>query len=147
VVPIRYEARPEGSETNLRPFRDGGRILVTLYRLTKTNNPLFYFGSVGTLSLFVGLCVAAFVGYEWFVRGIGREALAVVAASGILLGVQLIIFGVLSDIIVTVNREQTRRLEELAQQLSDENSGEGERRDSSAASIEAETGSFDDIED
>jgi dolichol-phosphate mannosyltransferase len=147
VVPIRYEARPEGSETNLRPFRDGGRILVTLYRLTKTNNPLFYFGSVGTLSLFVGLCVAAFVGYEWFVRGIGREALAVVAASGILLGVQLVIFGVLSDIIVTVNREQTRRLEELAQQLSDENSGEGERRDSSAASIEAETGSFDDIED
>jgi NhaP-type Na+/H+ or K+/H+ antiporter len=99
------------------------------------------------LPAIVGLSVAAFVGYEWFVRGIGREALAVVAASGILLGVQLVIFGVLSDIIVTVNREQTRRLEELAQQLSDGPGGDGERRDTSGASIEAEAGSFDDTED
>jgi dolichol-phosphate mannosyltransferase len=139
VVPIRYEARPEGSETNLRPFQDGGRIVLTLYRLTKTNNPLFYFGSVGALALLAGLSVAAYVGYDYFRYGISHEALAVVAASGVILGVQLLIFGVLSDIIVTVNREQTRRLEEVAEQLGGEREPAIERRDTGAPSPGAET--------
>ena len=48
VAPVRYERRPGGSETNLHPLRDGGRIVFTLYALTKTNNPLFYFGFVAS---------------------------------------------------------------------------------------------------
>jgi dolichol-phosphate mannosyltransferase len=114
VVPVSYRARPDGSETNLRPVRDGGKILVTLYRLAKTHNPLFYFGSVGSLSTIVGTVVGAYVGIEYFTVGISHEALAVVSAFGILFGVQLLMFGVLSDMIVTLNREQTRRLEEIA---------------------------------
>ncbi len=119
VVPVTYRSRPDDSDTNLDPIRDGGRILMTLFRLAKTNNPLFYFGSVGVLSMLAGFVVAAFVGYEWFAKGIGHEGLAVVAAAGILLGVQLMMFGVLSDVIVAVNREQTRRLEELSDRLDD----------------------------
>ncbi|MFC7175744.1 S-layer glycoprotein N-glycosyltransferase AglJ [Halosegnis marinus] len=120
VVPVTYGARPDESETNLHPVKDGARIFLTLYRLAKTNNPLFYFGSVGVASLFAGLAVAGYVAYEWFVvePPVSHEALAVVAAAGIILGVQLVMFGVLSDIVVAVNREQTRRLEELAEQLS-----------------------------
>ena len=113
VVPISYRARPDGSETNLRPIRDGGKILVTLYRLAKTHNPLFYFGSVGSLSTVFGAVVGAYVGIEYFTVGISHEALAVVSAFGILFGVQLLMFGVLSDMIVTLNREQTRRIEEI----------------------------------
>jgi dolichol-phosphate mannosyltransferase len=126
VVGITYGARPDDSETNLHPIKDGARIYLTLFRLAKTNNPLFYFGSVGVMSLLAGLAVAAYVAYEWFVRTppVSHEALAVVAASGILLGVQLLMFGVLSDVIVAVNREQTRRIEELARRL-----GRGEQRD------------------
>lgn len=118
VVPVTYRTRPDESETNLHPVKDGGRILLTLYRLAKTNNPLFYFGSVGVAAVFAGVALAAWVGYEWFVLGVSHEAVAVVSAAGVLLGVQLLMFGVLSDIIVAVNREQTRRLEELAEQLS-----------------------------
>lgn len=113
VVPISYRARPDGSETNLRPVRDGGKILATLYRLAKTHNPLFYFGSVGSLSTVVGALVGAYVGIEYFTVGISHEALAVVSAFGILFGVQLLMFGVLSDMIVTLNREQTRHIEEI----------------------------------
>lgn len=113
VVPIRYRARPDGSETNLRPLRDGTKILLTLYRLAKTNNPLFYFGSVGTLSTLFGTLVAAYVLVEWLTVRVSHEVLAVVAAFAILFGVQLVIFGVLSDMIVAINREQTRRVEEL----------------------------------
>jgi dolichol-phosphate mannosyltransferase len=120
VVPISYDARPDDSESNLHPIKDGGRIFLTLYRLAKTNNPLFYFGSLGTAALLSGLGVAAYVGYKFYIHepAVSHEALAVVAASGIILGVQLLVFGVLTDIIVAVNREQTRRLEELAAQLS-----------------------------
>jgi dolichol-phosphate mannosyltransferase len=113
VVPIRYEARPDDSDTNLHPIRDGGVILVTLYQLAKTSNPLFYFGSVGVASSLVGVLVGGYVGYEWFVKvpRESHEVLAVVAAFAILFGVQLLMFGVLSDLIVTLHREQMRRLE------------------------------------
>jgi dolichol-phosphate mannosyltransferase len=119
VVPIRYRARPDESETNLRPFRDGGDIVLTLYQMAKTNNPLFYFGSVGTISTVVGVALGAWVAVEWVVRSISHEVIAVVSAFAILVGVQLLMFGVLSDMLVQVNREQTRRLEDLTARLSE----------------------------
>jgi dolichol-phosphate mannosyltransferase len=129
VVPITYRARPDDSETNLNPVTDGGRIFLALYRLAKTNNPLFYFGSVGVASLAAGLALAAYVAAEWFLRtpSVSHEALTVVAAAGIILGVQLVVFGMLSDAIVTANREQTRRLEELVEQVA-ETRGKSPRR-------------------
>jgi glycosyltransferase (TIGR04182 family) len=119
VVPINYYPRPEKSETNLDPFRDGSRIIHALYSLARRNNPLFYFGSVGSVSILAGGVLGAFVGYDWFVNHISHEALAVVSAFAILLGVQLFMFGVLSDMVIAVNREHTRQLEELTNQLAD----------------------------
>jgi len=117
VVPITYTARPDESETNLRPFRDGAVILLTLYQMAKTNNPLFYFGSVGVVSVLAGLGVAGYVGFEWLVRDISHEVLALVAGVSVLLGIQLLIFGVLSDLVVSVNREQSRQIERLIEEL------------------------------
>jgi dolichol-phosphate mannosyltransferase len=111
VVPITYEPRPDGSDPNLRPFRDGAVIVLTLYRLARTNNPLFYFGSVGVLSTIAGVLLGAFVAYDWLVRTVSHEVLAVVSAFSILFGVQLLMFGVLSDLIVTLHRQQMRLLE------------------------------------
>jgi dolichol-phosphate mannosyltransferase len=111
IVPITYRSRPAGSDTNLRPIRDGAVILVTLYRLAKTNNPLFYFGSVGVLSLLLGGTVGAYVGVEWVTRGISHEVLAVVAGVSVIFGVQLLMFGVLSDMMLSLHREQLRRIE------------------------------------
>ena len=127
IVPITYRARPDESETNLRPFRDGAVILLTLYQMTKTNNPLFYFGSVGSLAVLGGLVLAAFVGYDWFVRDISHEALVVVSGVAILLGLQLLMFGVLSDLIVSVNREQNRRLDRLIEEMRAQRTGEAEQ--------------------
>ena len=113
VVPTTYRPRPDGSETNLHPISDGARIIVTLYSLAKTSNPLFYFGSIGAGFGALGTGLAVWIGYEWFVRGISHEAMTVVAGVLLLLGVQLLIFGVLSDLIVTLHREQTRRIERV----------------------------------
>jgi len=112
VVDITYRDRPDESDTNLRPFRDGGKILFALYKLAKTNNPLFYFGSVGAASSIAGVVTAVYVAVEWFTVRVSHEVLAVFAAFGILVGIQLLMFGVLSDLLVTLHREQIRRLED-----------------------------------
>jgi len=131
VVPVTYEPRPAESETNLRPFRDGATIIVTLYQMAKTNNPLFYFGSVGFGTIGVGVTLGAFVAYDWFVNSTSHEVIAMVGGVSIVLGLQLLMFGVLSDMIVAVNQEQTRQLEEIARRLSDE--------DTEREELEAET--------
>jgi dolichol-phosphate mannosyltransferase len=117
VVPITYRSRPGESETNLHPIVDGGRIILTLYALARTNNPIFYFGSVASVGTLAGVVVGLFVGYRYFVAGVSHEVLALFSAFSILLSVQLLMFGVLSDILVSVNREQTRRLEEISDRL------------------------------
>ncbi len=117
VVPITYEPRPDESETNLRPFRDGGNIIVRLYQMAKTNNPLFYFGSIGVLSGLVGVMLAVYVGYAWFFEGVAHDVLALAGGVALLFGLQLVMFGVLSDLIVTSNRRQHNRLRRISEQL------------------------------
>jgi len=122
VVPITYEPRPEGSETNLRPIRDGGNIILRLYQMAKRNNPIFYFGSIGMTSVFIGLLLATYVGYKWFAQSVSHEVIALASGTALLFGLQLIMFGVLSELIVTSNREQARRLERIAMQLEQDSS-------------------------
>lgn len=117
VVPITYEPRPDESETNLRPFRDGGNIILRLYQMAKTNNPLFYFGSIGVLSGFVGVLLVTYVGYAWFFNGIAHDVLALAGGVALLFGLQLVMFGVLSDLIVTSNQRQQNRLRRISEQL------------------------------
>jgi glycosyltransferase (TIGR04182 family) len=114
VVPITYESRPAESETNLRPFRDGGKIVFTLYKLARTNNPLFFFGTLGLSSTAFGVVLAGYVAYDWFIAmpRQSHEVIAVVSAFAIVFGFQLLMFGVLSDLIVTLHRQQMRLLDD-----------------------------------
>ena len=120
VVPVSYRARPDESETNLHPVKDGGTILLALYSLAKTNNPLFYFGSLGIGGIASGALIATYVLWEWVQYHQSHEVMAVASASAILLGVQLLMFGVLSDMLVTLHREQRRRLERIARDARDD---------------------------
>jgi glycosyltransferase (TIGR04182 family) len=117
VVPITYHARPEESDPNLNPLADGGRILLTLYGLAKTTNPLFYFGSVGAGIFTAGLGLGGYVGVEFFTKGISHEVLAVVATLALLLGGQLILFAFLADMLASLHRERLRRLDEIDERL------------------------------
>jgi len=115
VVDIAYRSRPEASESNLRPFRDGGVILLTLYLRAKTHNPLFYFGSVGTVFALAGSAIGTFVLYDWFVNRVPHEVLAPAGGFVFILGVQFLIFGVLADLLVSLHEEQRQRLERIAE--------------------------------
>ena len=124
VVPVTYRERPGGSATNLHPIRDGGVIFLELYRKAKTNNPLFYFGSVGVLSTTAGALMTAYVLYEWLVFRVSHEVITIGAVGAAILGIQLLIFGVLADMILSLHREQVDRFERAI-----EARGAGHRRD------------------
>ena len=117
VVPITYRPRPDGSATNLHPVKDGSIILLELYRNAKTNNPLFYFGSVGLASTTVGVVLLAFVLWRWLSASVGHELIAIGGVATLLLGVQLLIFGFLADMIQSLHREQRDRVDRLAGSL------------------------------
>ena len=127
VVPVTYLPRPVGSNTNLRPLRDGGIIFLEIYRRAKTNNPLFYFGSVGTAATSLGVLLATYVGVEWVTRRVSHEVIAVIAAFGILFGVQLLIFGVLSDLILKLHQEQMQEIRRLDDEIERDASDPGVR--------------------
>lgn len=112
VVSITYRERPGGSATNLHPIRDGGVIFLELYRKAKTNNPLFYFGSIGAVSTAAGALMTAYVLYEWLAFRVSHEVIAIGAVGATILGIQLLIFGVLADMILSLHREQVARLEQ-----------------------------------
>ncbi|UIP01073.1 S-layer glycoprotein N-glycosyltransferase AglJ [Halobaculum sp. CBA1158] len=137
VVPITYLPRPSGSNTNLHPVKDGGIILMAIYRQAKTSNPLFYFGSAGVASGLAGTGVAAYVAYDWFVNGIPHNVLAIVAGVGLILGVQLLIFGVLSDLVVTLHGETLDRVERLEREV-DDALGQGDADSEARESAEGE---------
>ena len=63
------------------------------------------------MSLLFGTGLGVYVGVEWFTRGVSHEVMAVVAGVSMLFGMQLVMFGVLSDMILALHREQLRRLE------------------------------------
>lgn len=103
-VPITYLARAKGANTKLRPLRDGLRIASTIYLLTKTHNPLFYFNIIGGLFTLSGLAIGVYVVDEWL-RGITHVPLTILATLLIITGIQMFIFAILSDLIVSMHKE------------------------------------------
>jgi len=139
VVPITYRPRPDGSATNLHPIKDGSIILLELYRNAKTNNPLFYFGSVGLGSTLVGVVLLAFVLWRWLTVDITHQLIAIGGVAMLLLGVQLLIFGFLADMIQSLHREQRDRIDRLETSvLTDRSEPFAERSEPTATDAEAD---------
>jgi len=128
VVPITYLPRPDGSSTNLHPLRDGWIIFAALYRKAKTANPLFYFGSVGVLVGLVGVVLELYVAYDWFVRRISHEVIALAGGVSIVLGIQLLVFAALSDLIVTLHEELLDRIDGLEEGVGPVDAERGDER-------------------
>lgn len=115
VVPVSYDRRA-GTATKLNPLRDGYRIAVTIYQLARMNNPLFYFGLIGVTLALAGVAVGAFVLYEWF-QGIERLPLTILTVLLITVGIQVFVFGLIGDLILSFHRETMDEIAALKRQL------------------------------
>ncbi len=111
-VPITYRARVSGAATKLQPLRDGFRIGSTIYLLARTHNPLFYFNLIGGFLTVSGLAVGIYVVDEWLI-GINHIPMTILATLLIVTGIQMFIFAVLSDLIVSLNKENMRLMHKI----------------------------------
>ncbi len=111
-VPITYLARVSGAATKLQPLRDGFRIGSTIYLLARTHNPLFYFNLIGGFLTVSGLAVGIYVVDEWLI-GINHIPMTILATLLIVTGIQMFIFAVLSDLIVSLNKENMRLMHKI----------------------------------
>ncbi|PAV12596.1 glycosyl transferase [Methanosarcina spelaei] len=115
-VPITYLPRSKKGATKLNPVKDGFRIGSTIYRLAKMHNPMFYFGIIGSIFILTGLFTGIFVVIEWWSRDITHEQLSVLTTLLIVFGLQMYIFGLLSDFILTLHRQTVRLIMEQNKQ-------------------------------
>jgi dolichol-phosphate mannosyltransferase len=111
VVPIRYSRRP-GTATKLSPFHDGIKIVSTIYRLARVNNPMFYFGMMGIFTSILGILTGIFVLLEWF-RHIDHIPLTILTVLLIVVGIEIFMFGMISDMLLVFHREIIREIQLL----------------------------------
>jgi dolichol-phosphate mannosyltransferase len=111
VVPIRYSQRP-GTATKLSPFHDGIKIVSTIYRLARVNNPMFYFGMMGIFTSILGLLTGVYVLLEWF-RHIEHIPLTILTVLLIVVGIEIFMFGMISDMLLVFHREIIREIQLL----------------------------------
>jgi len=111
VVPIRYLRRP-GTATKLSPFHDGIKIVSTIYRLARVNNPMFYFGMMGLFTTLLGMLVGVYVLMEWF-HHIDHIPLTILTVLLIVVGIEIFMFGMISDMLLVFHREIIREIQLL----------------------------------
>ncbi|MFA4848295.1 MAG: S-layer glycoprotein N-glycosyltransferase AglJ [Methanoregula sp.] len=111
VVPIKYSSRP-GTATKLSPFHDGIKIVSTIYRLARVNNPMFYFGMMGMFTTVLGLPIGVFVVIEWL-HNIEHIPLTILTVLLIVVGIEIFMFGMISDMLLIFHREIIREIQLL----------------------------------
>lgn len=105
-----YGARMEGSESKLRTYHDGFRILVTIARMLLTERPRLLFGGIAGLFAVTSVVLAGPVFMTWLETGmVPRLPTALLSTGLMLLAAASLGFGWLMDN-VTRGRVEAKRL-------------------------------------
>jgi glycosyltransferase involved in cell wall biosynthesis len=111
-----YSDRPAGSESKLRTYRDGFRILRTIVVLVKEERPLQFFSCVATLLFAAALLLGWSLVAEFLATGlVPRVPTAILATGLIVLSFISFIAGLILDT-VTHGRRELKRLHYLGLQ-------------------------------
>jgi len=103
---VPYRERVAGTQSKLRTFRDGARILRMLLQLARDYKPLFFFGSHAVLFAAAGLAAGTPPVLGYLQTGlVGRLPLAVLAASLMNLALFCLLTGVMLESGLRAQRE------------------------------------------
>jgi glycosyltransferase involved in cell wall biosynthesis len=105
-----YRQRPDGSESKLRTFRDGARILMIILRLVKDERPLQFFAFMSLL-LFVaaGVLITPII-FTYIETGlVPRFPTAILALGLVIIGTLNFFAGLILDM-TTRTRQELKRL-------------------------------------
>ena len=104
-----YKERPEGSESKLSTFRDGFRILKTIFRLTKEERPLAFFSAGGGFLALSSLILAFPLLLTYLETGlVPRLPTAVLVCALMILAFLSLACGLILDSVAHGRREMKR---------------------------------------
>ena len=113
-MPTAYRERPAGSESKLRTFRDGARILRLILRLVRDERPLPFFSWAAVAMFAGGLIFGVPVVLEFLRTGlVPRLPTAIIAACLVMLSFLSVACGIILDSVARARRE-VKRLHYLA---------------------------------
>jgi glycosyltransferase involved in cell wall biosynthesis len=113
-IDTRYGARLEGSASKLSTFKDGFRILWTIFALVEEERPMLFFGSVALILTLIALAFAYPLFITYFETGlVPRFPTAILATGLILLAFLSVVCGLVLDT-VTLGRREMKRMQYLA---------------------------------
>jgi len=103
-VPVGYSDRPPGSYSKLNTFRDGFRVLKTIFILFKDYRPMAFFGIFSIITLLASIALAIPVLYEYFITGqVPRFPTLIVAMGLAILATLSFAVGCILDVIKKYN--------------------------------------------
>lgn len=108
-VPVGFKDRPVGSESKLRTYHDGFRILSLIVELVRHERPLMFYGLMGLLLALIGLAVGTPVVIEFFDTGlVPRLPTAVLAVGIVIVAFMSWMIGLILDGVLKARRELSR---------------------------------------
>lgn len=109
-LPVGYRQRPEGSQSKLRTYRDGWRILRKIMRFLKEERPLQTFSSLGALLALAGIGLSIPLILTYLETGlVPRVPTAIIVIGLVLMSALSITAGLILDT-VTRGRQEMKRL-------------------------------------
>ena len=104
-VPVSYHERI--GKPKLNPLQDGSRILSTTIRLMRDTRPLTFFCSIGMILITIGTFMGLAILIEYLSTGVVRRLpTTILAVLLVVLGVQTISLGLISDMIKNKNYDR-----------------------------------------
>ncbi len=110
---VAYHDRPEDSESKLNTYRDGFRILMTIFRMIKAERPVGFFGGIAAALALVSIVLAFPLLVTFAETGlVPRLPTAILASAITLLACLSLVCGLIIDAVTRARRE-IRRLQYL----------------------------------
>ncbi len=104
-VPIEYKERPEGSYSKINTFKDGIKIVRTIYQIFRYYKPLVFFALVSGILFILGLMAGIPVILEYIHnRFIEHVPLSILATGLMILSILAITIGFILDAIVRIHK-------------------------------------------
>lgn len=113
-VPVPYRPRPQGSESKLRTYRDGTRILKTIVALVRQERPLAFFGLIAALLFIFAIVLGVPIVTEYaHTHTVPRFPTAFAVIGLLVVAVLVAISGLILDT-VTRGRKEAKMLRYLS---------------------------------
>jgi glycosyltransferase involved in cell wall biosynthesis len=109
-VPCDYRSRSSGSESKLRTYRDGARILMSMTRLFRHHRPLIFFGALATLCVAIALILFFPILIVYLKTGLVMRIPTVILCTGLILTAGLLLTSGLILDTTTKTQLEIRRL-------------------------------------